>query len=75
MQRRYRRYDHRLKNLFAESGDPHLFPDLVIPLSTAREWITRGPQEVVTLSELGQSEKTLQGEIQSLKKELNTLKV
>lgn len=75
MQRRYRRYDHRIKNMIAESGDPYLFPDLAIPLSTAREWIKRGPQDVVTLWEIGQNEKNLLGEIQSLKKELNTLKV
>jgi hypothetical protein len=47
MQRRYRRYDHRIKNMIAESGDPCLFPDLAIPLSTAREWIKRGPNAEV----------------------------
>ncbi len=44
----YRKYDHRVRNLIANSKDPHLFPQLKIPLTTARSWIKKGPVEVVT---------------------------
>ncbi len=30
MSSRYRLYDHRIKNMIAETGDPNLFPDLAI---------------------------------------------
>ncbi len=55
MSSRYRRYDHRIKNMIAETGDPNLFPDLAIPLSTAREWIKKGPQKVVSISSFDSS--------------------
>jgi hypothetical protein len=50
--RQYRRYDPRLKNLVAESGDIEKFASLNIPRSTLREWIKIGRQEFITLSEL-----------------------
>jgi len=42
-------YDHRIKMMIAQSGDPNLFPDLAIPLTTARHWIRHGIKPVVTL--------------------------
>jgi len=44
-----RSYDHRIKILVAASGDPHLFPNLKIPRSTAKQWIKHGVKPVVTL--------------------------
>jgi putative transposase len=49
--RRYRYYDHRLKQLIVNSNNPNLFPGLQIPRSTAMQWIKNGPPEVVTLPE------------------------
>ena len=45
----HRAYDHRIKRLIADAGDPNLFPSLKIPPSTAREWIKKGSFDVVTL--------------------------
>jgi len=44
-----RTYDHRIKMMIAQSRDPKLFPDLGIPASTAKHWIRKGVQPVVTL--------------------------
>ena len=52
MRRQYRRYDPRLKNMVAESGDIERFASLKIPRSTLREWIKLGQQEFITLPEL-----------------------
>ena len=43
-----RKYDSRLRNAIARSGDPDLFPDLSIPRSTALQWIRHGVKVVVT---------------------------
>ena len=44
-----RAYDHRLREMTCEEGDPHLFTALGIPRSTSVSWLRRGPREVVTL--------------------------
>ena len=44
-----RTYDHRIKMMIAQSRDPNLFPDLGIPVSTAKHWIRNGVKPVVTL--------------------------
>jgi putative transposase len=49
---RYRAYDHRVKEMISESGDPDLFPSLNIPRSTAMSWINKGVAPVVTLPSL-----------------------
>jgi len=50
--RNYRRYDPRLRNLVAESGDIKRFLHLGIPTSTLRQWIHNGIQDFFTLPEL-----------------------
>ena len=75
MSSRYRRYDHRIKNMIAETGDPKLFPDLAIPLSTAREWIKKGPQKVVSLSSFDTSKEFLIEENQRLQNEIESVKI
>ena len=43
-----RHYDHRIRRAVVASRNVRLFPDLDIPVSTARSWITRGSRRVVT---------------------------
>ncbi len=69
----YRRYDPRLKNLVAESGDIKRFLDLGIPPSTLRQWIHNGIQDFFTLPELQLSTSLLIGENLELKSRLKTV--
>ena len=41
-------YDHRLRDITCEEGDPTLFRDLGVPRSTAASWIRRGQRPVVS---------------------------
>jgi len=68
----YRRYDQRLKNLVAESGDIKRFLHLEIPPSTLRQWVHNGVQEFFTLPELQLSTSQLIGESLELKSSLKT---
>ncbi len=43
-----RQYDHRIRRAVVATRNVRLFPDLEIPVSTARTWITRGRRRVVT---------------------------
>jgi hypothetical protein len=43
-----RTYDHRIRELICETGDPDLLPELKIPRSTIRSWLHRGIPDVVT---------------------------
>ena len=36
-----RTYDHRIREVICETGDPDLFPELKIPRSTIRNWFRR----------------------------------
>ncbi len=70
----YRKYDHRVRNLIANSKDPHLFPQLKIPLSTARSWIKKGPVEVVTTPAFEAESSELVEKITRLENLLSTTK-
>ena len=48
-----RTYDHRLRSIISEGGDPNLLADLAIPRSTVASWISRGPIEVVSTDDRG----------------------
>ena len=48
----YRRYDPRLKNLVAESGDIERFRKFGIPDSSLRQLVKDGSREFFTLPEL-----------------------
>jgi len=48
MKRTKKTYDHRIKLAIAKSKNQYLFPELNIPLSTAKNWIHRGVTYVVS---------------------------
>ena len=52
MSKAYRRYDHRLKHLVVDSGDIQRFVHMGIPVSTLRQWLKNGLNEVFTIPEL-----------------------
>lgn len=68
--RQYRRYDPRLRNLVAVTGDIDRFRVYDIPRSTLREWIKNGPQEFFSLPELAMSSSELIDENLKLKLKL-----
>ncbi|NRA64507.1 MAG: DDE-type integrase/transposase/recombinase [Pseudobacteriovorax sp.] len=70
----YRCYDHRIKQMIADTGNPNLFPQLKIPQSTSREWIKKKTFDVVTLPELNYSNDELATQVSQLKDEIETLK-
>lgn len=43
-----RTYDHRIRELICETGDPDPFPELKIPRSTIRSWLRRGIADAMT---------------------------
>ena len=67
----YRRYDPRLKNLVAESGDIERFRKYGIPDSSLRQWLKDGPREFFTLPELEMDTAALVQENMSLKSQLD----
>ena len=70
MRSEYRRYDPRLRNLVANSGDLERFAKLGIPLSTLRQWIKNGAKDFFTLPEFEMDNEELVKEILSLKQQL-----
>ena len=44
-------YDHRIKEIVCETGNPRLFSHLRIPRSTAQSWISRGCRSVISLED------------------------
>ena len=71
--RRRRVYDHRIKEEIVRSRNPHLFPELHIPPSTARSWIQRGLGEVVSLHPDNVGEDVLQDRIATLERRARIL--
>lgn len=69
----YQRYDPRLKNLVAESGDISQFLHYGIPSSTLRQWKKNGHQEYFTILELDQNDSELVKENISLKSQLSAV--
>jgi len=47
--RHQRRYDHRLQDLVRRTGDVTIATDLGIPRSTARGWLAKAPNVIVSL--------------------------
>jgi len=66
-------YDHRIREAICRTGNPCLFPDLKIPYSTIRSWLSRGCPEVVTHESIGKNELQLHEEIAKLKKKVAVL--
>jgi hypothetical protein len=71
--RRRRAYDHRIKEQIVRSRNPHLFPALDIPPSTARSWIQRGLGEVVSLHPDNVGEDALRDRIAILERRVRVL--
>ena len=44
-----RSYDHRIKQIVCETGNPRIFRHLRIPRSTTASWLSRGRPSVVSL--------------------------
>jgi len=66
MKRTKKTYDHRVKFAIARSKNPYLFPELNIPLSTAKNWIHRGVPEVVSIEAFDLEKYQLIEEMQEL---------
>ena len=71
--RRRRVYDHGIKEQIVRSRNPSLFPELHIPLSTARSWIQRGLGEVVSLHPDNTGEDALYDRIATLERRMRIL--
>ena len=65
------KYDHRIKQAIAYSGNINLFPNIKIPVSTAKDWVKKGVPEVI---ELSSSDHIELAKLLILKKELEKLK-
>ena len=66
-----RTYDHRLRSIINEGGNPDLLADLAIPRSTLASWVARGPIDVVTLDD--RDVVALQAEVLRLRRLVGTL--
>jgi hypothetical protein len=71
--RQQRTYDHRLRGLVRETGDPTVATRLGVPRSTAAGWLRGGPQDVITLDVLAPRETRLQAEVLKLRRRIRTL--
>jgi hypothetical protein len=66
-------YDHRLRDITCEEGDPMLFRDLGVPSSTAASWIRRGQRPVVSVQVLALDQLELQAEVLALERRIKFL--
>ena len=69
----YRRYDPRLKNLVAKSGDIDRFKKYGIPASSLRQWVKDGPKDFFTLPEFEMDTSSLVQETLALKLQIQAL--
>ena len=67
------RYDHRLRHLVHRTGDVTIATDLGVPRGTARGWLSRAPEGVVSLDVTHLSELELQHEILTLRRRVRKL--
>lgn len=66
-------YDHRLRELVRETGDPAIATRLGVPRSTAAVWLRARPQDVISLDLLDLKETQLQAEVLKLRRRLRAL--
>ena len=71
--RHQRRYDHRLQDLVRRTGDVTIATDLGIPRSTARGWLAKAPNVVVSLDVTNRSASELQQEVLVLRRRVKKL--
>jgi hypothetical protein len=57
--RTYRRYDHRLRNLVAQTGSIESFLNIGVPKSTLKSWVKSGPRDYFTLNQFDASKAEL----------------
>ena len=62
-----RTYDHQIREMIWETGNPDLFPELKIPRSTIRSWLHRGIPDVVMCDLLSAEKAELLAEMQELR--------
>jgi hypothetical protein len=82
---RYKRYNERAKILVSKSKKPYLFPELNIPVSTAKEWIRKRlhlklkyqpiDQETLKVTLLRKENALLKDEIRELNRRVSLLKL
>jgi hypothetical protein len=68
-----RTYDHRIREMIWETGNPDLFPELKIPRSTIRSWLHRRISDVVTRDRPSAEKSELPVELQELRHPLAVL--
>lgn len=69
-----RRYDHRLRDFVQRTGDVTIATDLGIPRSTARGWLAKAPNVVVSLDVTTPNASALQQEVLVLRRRVNKLR-
>ena len=72
--RRQRHYDHRLRDLVFRIGDLSIATDLVVPRSTAADWVCGDLSPVVSLDVVSLSTVDLQAEVLRLRRRVETLR-
>ena len=71
--RQQQRYDHRLRELVRQSGDPAIVAPLGVPRSTAISWLKEDDQPVITDQIMDMESAQLQAEILTLRARLRKL--
>jgi hypothetical protein len=72
--RHQRRYDHRLRDLVRRAGDVTIATDVGIPRSTARGWLAKAPNVVVSLDVTNLNASELEQEVLVLRRRVKTLR-
>src|SRR4029450_9405467 len=72
--RHQRRYDHRLQDLVRCTGDVTFARDLAVPRSTARGWLAKGPNVVISLDVTTVNATELQQELLVLRRRVKNLR-
>ena len=67
------RYDHRLRNLVQRTGDATIATDLGVPRSTARGWLGKTPNVVVSLDVTDLRASELHQEVLELRRRVKKL--
>jgi putative transposase len=71
--RHQRRYDHRLRALVQRTGDATIATNLGVPASTARGWLRKAPQVIVSLDVTNLKTSELQHEVLELRRRVKKL--
>ena len=72
--RHQRRYDHRLRDLVRRAGDVTIATDVGIPRSTARGWLAKAPNVVVSLDVANLNASELEQEVLVLRRRVKKLR-